>query len=145
MKILTSSNNVGIITVNGDDLMELTKNEQEIMDVLWKEGRPLSRTEIVNLSINKSWKDSSIHILLNSLLKKGAICEAGFIRTGKGYGRTFEPTECSKVYYAEFLANTAKKTNIPMFFSALFKDEDITKDTIQKLEDIINKKKRELE
>jgi len=131
--------------VNGDDLMELTKNEQEIMDVLWKEGRPLSRIEIVRLSINKSWKDSSIHILLNSLLEKGAIREAGFIRTGKGYGRTFEPTECSEVYYAELLANIAKKTNISMFFSALFKDEDITKDTIQKLEDIINKKKQELE
>lgn len=50
--------------------MELTKNEIEIMEVLWSEQRPLTRTEIVNLSVDKSWKDSSIHILLNSLLKK---------------------------------------------------------------------------
>lgn len=40
------------------------------MEVLWSEQRPLTRTEIVNLSVDKSWKDSSIHILLNSLLKK---------------------------------------------------------------------------
>lgn len=73
--------------------MELTKKEQELMEVLWKAGRPLSSKEIVENSIDKTWKDSSIHILLNSLLDKGAIKEAGYVRTGKGYGRTFEPTE----------------------------------------------------
>lgn len=71
--------------------MEFTKKEQELMDVLWKAGRPLSSKEIVENSIDKTWKDSSIHILLNSLLDKGAIKEAGYVRTGKGYGRTFEP------------------------------------------------------
>ena len=37
--------------------MYLTKNEIEIMDVLWKEGRPLSRGEILSLSEEKSWMD----------------------------------------------------------------------------------------
>lgn len=55
--------------------MEFTKKEQELMDVLWKAGRPLSSKEIVENSIDKTWKDSSIHILLNSLLDKGAIKE----------------------------------------------------------------------
>ncbi|MEN3005002.1 BlaI/MecI/CopY family transcriptional regulator [Dehalobacterium formicoaceticum] len=125
--------------------MELTKNEQEIMDVLFREGRPLSRTEIVKLSVDKSWKDSSIHILLNSLLKKGAIREAGFIKTGRSYGRIFEPTETSEDYYAELLANAAKKTSLPLFLSKLFNSQDIGKETIQELESIINKKKRDLE
>ena len=65
--------------------MEFTKKEQELMEVLWKAGRPLSSKEIVENSIDKTWKDSSIHILLNSLLDKGAIKEAGYVRTGKGY------------------------------------------------------------
>jgi len=127
--------------------MELTKNEQEIMDVLWREGRPLPRTEIISLSTEKSWKASSIHILLNSMLEKGAIREAGFVRTGKGYGRTFEPTLSSEVYYAESMADTVKKTkmSMPVFFLTLFNSEGITKDTIQELEDIITKIKRELE
>jgi len=60
----------------------LTKNEQEIMDLLWKENKPLSRSDIINLSTERSWKASSIHILLNQLLEKGAICVNGFVKTG---------------------------------------------------------------
>lgn len=33
---------------------KLSKSEQEIMDVLWAEGRPLSRAEILELSTEKS-------------------------------------------------------------------------------------------
>ncbi|WP_283608808.1 BlaI/MecI/CopY family transcriptional regulator [Faecalispora anaeroviscerum] len=125
--------------------MELTKNETEIMDVLWKEGRPLSRTEIVDLSPpDKTWKDSSIHILLNSLLRKEAIREAGFIRAGKGFGRTFEPSISQEDFYAEFLSDAARKVNSTTFFSALFRDESITMDTLLELERMIEKKKEEL-
>ena len=57
--------------------MELTKSELEVMNVLWQANRPLSRSEILTLSTSKTWKDSSIHILLNGLLNKNAIKEAG--------------------------------------------------------------------
>jgi len=124
--------------------MKLTENENEILEVLWKAGRPLTGAEIKSLSINKSWKDSSIHILINSLLKKEAIREAGFVRTGKGYGRTFEPTESGENYYAGILASVAEKTNIKTLFSALFNNEKITKETIQELEELLAEKKQEL-
>ncbi|MGF6367226.1 hypothetical protein M2454_003091 [Aequitasia blattaphilus] len=42
--------------------MNLSKNEVEILEVMWTADRPLLSTEIVELSVNKSWKDSSIHI-----------------------------------------------------------------------------------
>ena len=58
--------------------MNLTKNEIEVMDVFWGVGRPLSRAELLNLSVDKSWQSNSVHILLNNLLKKGALREAGF-------------------------------------------------------------------
>ena len=47
----------------------LTKSENEIMELLWKEGRPLSRSEIIELTPDRSWKPASIHILLNSKLE----------------------------------------------------------------------------
>ena len=53
--------------------MNLTRNEIEVMDVFWGVGRPLSRAELLNLSVDKSWQSNSVHILLNSLLKKGAL------------------------------------------------------------------------
>jgi len=125
--------------------LELTKNEIEIMEVLWKAKRPITSVEIVKMSVEKTWKDSSIHILINSLLKKKAIQEVGFIRAGKGYARTFEPTESGDKFYANFLASIAKKISVPTLFSALFESNDLTHDTIQELEELLNQKKQELE
>ena len=39
--------------------MKLTKSELEIMNVLWNAERPLTRSDILNLSSGKSWKDNS--------------------------------------------------------------------------------------
>ena len=84
--------------------MELTKSELEIMDVLWNKQVPLSRSDLLTDDSEKGWKDSSIHILLNGLLQKGAIREAGFVRCSKTYGRTFEPTLTREEYrYLESL------------------------------------------
>jgi len=124
--------------------LELTKNEIEIMEVLWEAKRPITSAEIVKMSVEKTWKDSSIHILINSLLKKKAIQEVGFIRAGKGYARTFEPTESGDKFYADFLASIAKKISVPTLFSALFESNDLTHDTIQELEKLLNQKKQEL-
>ncbi len=70
---------------------ETDKSELEIMEVLWAADEPLCRADIIARSQDKTWKDSSVHILLNSMLKKEAIQEAGFVRRGKGYGRVFTP------------------------------------------------------
>ena len=72
--------------------MELTKSEMEIMDVLWESDKPLSRADLLAHSEEKTWKDSSVHILLNGLLQKGAIQEAGLVKRSKTYGRIFSPT-----------------------------------------------------
>ena len=79
--------------------MYLTRNEIEIMDVLWRENRALSRGEILSLSTDKTWMDSSVHILLNSMLKKGAIREAGFVKCGKTCGRVYEAAFSCEEYH----------------------------------------------
>lgn len=89
--------------------MYLTKNELEIMDTLWKESRPLSRGEILTLSEDKSWMDSSVHILLNSMLKKGAIREAGFVKCGKTCGRVYEASLSCEEYHVSTLDSTRAK------------------------------------
>ena len=73
-------------------LMELTRSEMEIMDVMWDAGVPISRSALLSHSEGKTWKDSSVHILLNGLLQKGAIQETGLIKRSKTYGRVFVPT-----------------------------------------------------
>jgi len=124
--------------------MYLTKNEIEIMDVLWKEGRALSRGEILSLSTEKTWMDSSIHILLNSMLRKGAICEAGFVKCGKTCGRVYAAAVTVEEYYARTFDSTK---NVPDFAKLLkayidFKGMDIA--TIREMERILKEARQEL-
>lgn len=56
----------------------LTKKELEMMNVLWQSETALTASEILKASTNRTWKDKSLHILINSLLKKNLIVVDGF-------------------------------------------------------------------
>ena len=58
-------------------LMDLTQNELQFMKVLWSADEPLTSTGILKRSVDKGWKDASLHTILNKLLEKGAIAEYG--------------------------------------------------------------------
>ena len=121
--------------------MELTKSEMEIMDVLWEDGNPLSRADILSRSEVKSWKDSSIHILLNGLLNKGAIREAGFVKRSKTYGRTFLPTMTREEYFATTIFSHRYKPDMVGLVSALLKREDITAAQLEQITCLVEKRK----
>lgn len=121
--------------------MYLTKNEIEIMDVLWKEERPLARGEILSLSENKTWMDSSVHVLLNSMLKKGAIVEAGFVKCGKTCGRVYQAALSCEEYYASTFDSTKRRPSFPKLMSAYIDREGIDEATINELEKILSEYK----
>ena len=73
-------------------MIKLTKSEQEVMELLWASEEPLSSREIIAKSKDKTWKDSYIHIIINSLLEKNMIQVSGFKQTTKNYTRIFSPT-----------------------------------------------------
>ena len=124
--------------------MYLTKNEIEIMDVLWKEGRPLARGEILSLSENKTWMDSSVHVLLNSMLKKGAIVEAGFVKCGKTCGRVYQAALSCEEYYASTFDSTKRVPSFPKLLSAYIAKEGMDMDTIVQMENILREEKEKL-
>ncbi len=70
----------------------LTKSERQIMELLWRIDRPLSASEIIELSPDRSWKASYVHILINSLIEKEMIVPTGLARTSRNYARVFVPT-----------------------------------------------------
>lgn len=124
--------------------MELTKSEMEIMDVLWEDGGALSRSDFLARQEEKTWKDSSIHILLNGLLNKGAIREAGLVKCSKTYGRTFLPTLSREEYFATTIFSHRHKPELNGLFQALLKRPDITKDFLDNLEVMIQEKRQQL-
>lgn len=124
--------------------MELTKSEMEIMDVLWAEQAPLSRSDLLERSEEKTWKDSSVHILLNGLLQKGAIREAGFVRRSKTYGRTFVPTMSREQYFATTIFSHRHKPTMEGLFAALLQRPEISVDTLSELQMLIDQRHQEL-
>ena len=110
--------------------MELTRSEMEIMDVLWESGVPMSRADLLAKSEEKTWKDSSVHILLNGLLQKGAIREAGLVKRIKTYGRVFAPTMTREEYFANTIFCHRHKPQIVGLFAALLQREDITSEEL---------------
>lgn len=65
----------------------LSQNEYTFMQLFWREDRPLTRAELLKGTGGRNWNPASIHLILNSLISKGAI----FITDeSKTYGRTYE-------------------------------------------------------
>lgn len=120
--------------------MELTRSEMEIMDVLWEAGKPLSRSDLLEQSGEKTWKDSSVHILLNGLLQKNAIREAGIVKRSKTYGRLFAPTLTREEYFAETIFSHRHKPEIVGLFAALLRREDISSTQLNQIAELVNKK-----
>lgn len=120
--------------------MELTRSEMEIMDVLWDAGEPMSRSDLLAQSDRKTWKDSSVHILLNGLLVKGAIIEAGLVKRGKTFGRIFAPTMTREEYFASTIFSHNCKPDIVKLFDALLRREDITSEQLDAIAKLVAKR-----
>ena len=123
-----------------------TESEREVLELLWQEDRPLTTGEIVALSEDKTWKPSYIHLMINSLLKKGVIEVSGFKQTVKNYARTFSPTMTREEYSIHQLReeNNLTSSSLSLLFGALM-EEDIDRDTIDRLSDMLEKKRKELD
>ena len=126
--------------MRGDVSVELTRSEMEIMDVMWESGVPMSRADLLAHSEEKTWKDSSIHILLNGLLQKGAIQEAGLIKRIKTYGRVFTPTMTREEYFANTIFSHRHKPQIVGLFAALLQREEVTDEDRKALEALLHTK-----
>lgn len=122
--------------------MDFTKSELEVMNVLWRAGRPISSSEILSMSEGKTWKDSYVHLLLNGLIAKKAIIEAGRVRRGRTYGRLYAP----KLSYEDYYKNVFSGNHdaLPLLFSAFIKSDEITPKLLDELGEMIDRRKQEL-
>jgi len=129
-------------------MVSLSKSEYEVLSLLWAQEKGLTAVEINELSPDKSWKDVSIHLIINSMLDKGAIKVNGMVRSGRTYSRLFEaavsPEEYSLMQVKENVSFAPNKSAaISSLFSALLDSESISRDDISKIEELVKKKKEE--
>lgn len=123
----------------------LTKSELEVMNLLWDTDQPLTSSEIVSNSVNRTWKKTYINLLIKSLLQKEMIRVAGMKQMVKNYARTFEPTMTREIYNITQISEQPgfQNKDIPLLFSHLVSITD-DMDTIKELEEILQKRKSEI-
>ena len=124
--------------------VELTKSEMQIMDVLWEAAVPLSRADLLERSEEKTWKDSSVHILLNGLLNKGAIKEAGFVKRSKTFGRTFLPTMTREEYFAMTIFSHRYKPEMLGLITALLQRPEVDENMLNEIAALAEARKSEI-
>lgn len=127
--------------------MHLRQSEMEVLEALWASQEPMSSAALLDAIPQRKWKERSIFAILDGLLKKELIYEAGFVRRGKTIARTFATT----MTYSEFIAsqvtkeNTPYKPTIPALMSAFLDAGDVTEDTLVELEALIAQRKADLD
>lgn len=114
------------------------------MCLLWEKKQPLTATEIIGLSDGKTWKDSYVHLLINSLIKKGLIEVSGFVKTTKNYARSFVPTVTREGYLIRQIKEQIgfSEAEIPSLVSSLI--EDISAETLDKIQTVIDDRRKEI-
>lgn len=123
----------------------MTKSEKQLMELLWSVDEPLTSVEIVNQSVDKTWKDSYIHIMLRSLLKKEMIKVDGVELVCKNYARKFAPTMTKDEYIVKTLIGEKvwSKDTVPPLLVAFVKNEaDL--EMLERFSDIIKDRKEEI-
>lgn len=130
-------------------MVSLSKSEYEILSLLWAKPKGLTATEINEQAEVKSWKDASIHLILNGMLKKGVVRVDGMVLTSRTYSRIFKATLTPEEYtLMQVKQNTSfvkdKSTAITNIFAALLDDSEVNAETINKIEQLLDAKRRDL-
>lgn len=124
----------------------LTENEFNILQLMWEEGRALSRPEIIEKTPEKDWNPNSIHLILNNMIEKGVLCVEGLTRCGRGYGRTYAPTMTQMEYAAaQAIAATPDMDTgdrLVGILAALIEKEGIDAKAISGLEAMLKQQKK---
>ncbi|MBQ4563578.1 MAG: BlaI/MecI/CopY family transcriptional regulator [Lachnospiraceae bacterium] len=127
----------------------LTENEFSILTLLWTKNRSLSRPEILENLSDNDWNPNSIHLILNSMIKKGVLKVDGVTRCGQNYGRTYAPTMTQEEYAASQMIrltpNLPQSRRLLGIFAALVDKNGIDAQTIEEMEKLLAMKRKELE
>lgn len=122
----------------------LTKSEFAVMEVLWDEGEELTSAEIIQKSKEREWKDSSIHLIINSLLRKKVVTVAGFKKTTKNYARTFVPVETREQFLVgQILDDKTSAEDKKGIYSYIIEKES-NPELINYIEELLKERKKEL-
>lgn len=117
---------------------KLTKSEEQMMDIFWSGGKPLTSVDIVNMKVRDTWGNGLVHNIIRSLLKKELLEECGIERYKTQYARKLRPAMTKEEYIAKMMFHRADgKESRYKVMLALAKEEEDTDEMIRDLKGII--------
>lgn len=123
-------------------------NEYSVLMAIWDAGRPLTAKEIVAAIPDKGFKDSAIHFILNGMLDKGLVYVDGTKLSSRIYSRCFNASVSFDEYHSNEIKTSAiYKKNSGLVLTGIVSrlmDDNIEADTLEKLEKLIEEKKKRL-
>ena len=122
----------------------LTKSEFAVMEDLWDEGEAMTSAEIIQKSKEREWKDSSIHLIINSLLRKKVVTVAGFKKTTKNYARTFVPVETREQFLVGQIIDDKTTTEDKKGIYSYIIGKESDPELINYIEKLLEERKKEL-
>ena len=125
-----------------DSKPKISESEWEVMKILWKNSPKTSEEIIDVLSSENDWSSQTIKTFITRLIKKGAIA---YDRNGRKYEYypIITEEECIKSENESFLKKVYDGA-LGLLFSNFLKDEDLTLEEIEELENILKEKKKKL-
>ena len=113
--------------------MKLFESEQKVMEVLWEEGEiPAKRV------VGVGWNKNTTYTVIKKCIEKGAVqrSEPGFRCRPLIDRHEFESYEVNELISRTFKGS---KKN---FISAFFAEQDLTKEDLEEIESLIQRKRR---
>ena len=126
---------------------ELTPNEQLLMDIFWKENRPLTSVDLAEYLPEdcQEWKNGYLHNLLKALSDKHMLHVTTIIQYGRRFAKQYEPILTKEEYAARIVSSlNFKEESVPKITCALIKEisGDDRERIISELENIVEMMKK---
>ena len=83
---------------------KMNRREIDILYIMWNAGKPLMASEIANSELTLP----TVHTTLKRMLKKNMVEVVSFAKSGKVYGRCYQPTMGLKEYELDKLSKDFK-------------------------------------
>lgn len=95
--------------------MKLSNSERYVMEVFWRSKEPISATDVVLQNLHRSWSDSYVFLMINSLRQKGAIKFYDIFDKGKSVVRRYVPVMTKAEYLTELMTAQAEYSDDDIF------------------------------
>ena len=120
---------------------KLTKNQLDIMKVLWKSEKALSASDIAKN--NPSLNLNTIRSCLQTMLKNGVIVVDDVLYSGTVLSRSYKPVLTAEKYIADNFSGVTKTFSALAIIANLIEEED-NLEIIDEIETLLQKRRREI-